>query len=156
MQNIRIKNAGNGGFLITEDHELYGTPIAALSNSDDLIDWLIKQFNLPAKNADEMIAAPEAISPQPPSEFFERKDTGNTDGYAKIIRKSPEPEQDGFITNEPEWIKWDASSNESPTFDDVAMLEVQLRNGGKFAWASNRLSWGEHNGSTIVRYRVLS
>lgn len=96
MRDISIMSVPNGGFLIADFRE--GKSIAALSNSGDLIRWMANELGI----AD--VLAPHT---QPPSEFFERKDTDNTDGYAKIIRKSPEPEQDGFITFPREWREWD-------------------------------------------------
>lgn len=126
MRDISIMNVPNGGFLIADFRE--GKSIAALSNSDDLIDWLIKQFNLPAKNADEMIAALEAIS--------------------------PEPEQDGFITKEPEWIPW---AGESDRPQGSIRVKVKYRNGNTDADEAWKFFWNhDGRGDDIVRYRVLS
>ena len=126
MRDISIMNVPNGGFLIADFRE--GKSIAALSNSDDLIDWLIKQFNLPAKNADEMIAALEAIS--------------------------PEPEQDGFITEESEWIVWNGGN--CPV-EKGEIVEVVLSTGIQSKCYAYAFTWhfnGHH--PKIVKYRVLS
>lgn len=57
MQNLRIINAQNGGFLVHEDREqdYYSVPIAALTNSGDLIRWMTEQFIKPKTKEDRIV-----------------------------------------------------------------------------------------------------
>lgn len=130
MQNIRIKNAENGGFLITEDHELYGTPIAALSNSGDLIRWMTEQFIKPKE---------EPIFPH-----FKPM----LDRVLAREENAPEPEQDGFITKEPEWISWGITTPFRLNIGDLTKVEIQTRQTFLYIHAQGLTG--------VYAYRVLS
>lgn len=67
-----------------------------------------------------------------------------------------EPEDDGFITKEPEWIEWKASRNATPNVDSEATLEIETRNGNISKIVAKHAVFDWCDNATIVRYRVLS
>lgn len=129
MNNIRIINAANGGFLIHEDVEqdFYNVPIAALSNSGDLLRWMTAQFERPKPETAKASKPIGAVT-------------------------TPEPEQDGFITQESEWIEWNGGERPVLYHEHV---EYQLRNGHTGRMFAGGLLWEHKAWTDVTRYRVV-
>lgn len=128
MRDISIMNVPNGGFLIADFRE--GKSIAAFTNSGDLIRWITQQF--------------------------ERRRNETAGGQVLgEIDPCPEPEQDGFITSEPEWISYSGVGIPYPMHERV---DVKLRDGRILeSYQSSGLIWAWTDdvtaGNNIVSYR---